>query len=193
MVILSCFSFGRGNAGSPLRLTLQSGFPLLARLKYLEKLRIGCDGGTVDCQRGDIEWMIPSGHSPRKVEERRKAVAGWAQQLADEESMENKRAELLSSIRKVTPTLMPIVDIWSRVEPELIMELQNLGRLLDVKIMLDEMGSCEFRCWPYIQKVAFHRPIEMGLSPERELKEMFPLTTLSGVRRKLAQRSYPVQ
>ncbi|KAF9900728.1 hypothetical protein EC991_006948 [Linnemannia zychae] len=194
MVILSCFSFGRGNAGSPLRLTLQSGFSLLARLKYLEKLRIGCDGGTVDCQRSDIEWMIPSGHSPRKVEERRKVVAGWAQQLADEEGMEIKRAERLSSIRKAVnaPTAAPMSDIWSKVEPELIEELQNLGRLLDVKMMLDEMGSCEFRCWPYIQKVAFHRPIEMGLSPERELKEMFPLTTLSGVRLRLAQRSYPV-
>ncbi|KAG0372664.1 hypothetical protein BGX24_012745 [Mortierella sp. AD032] len=186
--------FGRGNAGSPLRLTLQSGFCLLARLKYLEKLRIGCDGGTVDCQRGDIEWMIPSGQSARKVEERRKVVAGWTEQLADEERMEGKRTKRLSTVKKVmsTPSATSFVDIWSQAEPGLKEELQNLGRLLDVKKMLDEMGSSEFRCWPYIQKVAFHRPIEMGLSPERELKEMFPVTTLSGVRLRLAQRSYPV-
>ncbi|KAK3811600.1 MAG: hypothetical protein JOS17DRAFT_490622 [Linnemannia elongata] len=206
IVILSCFSYGRGNVGPPLRLTLQSGFCLLSRLKNLEKLRIGCDGGSVDCQRSDIEWMIPSGQSPRKIDERRKVVSGWTQQLAEEESMEIKRSQRfsfankaaaqarstgpsLSSSSSSSSTSKQVVDIWNNVDPELKQDLQNLGRLLDVKTMLDEMADKDFRCWPYIQKVAFHRPIEMGLSPERELKEMFPATTLSGVRLRLGQKS----
>jgi hypothetical protein len=191
IVILSCFSYGRGNVGPPLRLSLQSGFCLLSRLRNLEKLRIGCDGGSVDCLRSDIEWMIPSGQSPRKVEERRKVVSGWTQQLADEERMEAKRTRGISTMKALggpSPSKLA-VDIWNKVEPELKEELQNLGRLLDVKTMLDEMTDKDFRCWPFIQKVAFHRPIEMGLSPERELKEMFPLTTISGVRLRLGQKS----
>ncbi|KAF8947938.1 hypothetical protein BGZ47_007206 [Haplosporangium gracile] len=192
IVILSCFSYGRGNVGPPLRLTLQSGFCLLSRLRNLEKIRIGCDGGSVDCQRSDIEWMIPSGQSPRKIDERRKVVSGWTQQLVDEESMEAKRTQSIFTNKapsRLSTTSKLVVDIWNNVEPELKEELQNLGRLLDVKTMLDEMSDKDFRCWPYIQKVAFHRPIEMGLSPERELKEMFPLTTLLGVRLRLGQKS----
>lgn len=190
IVILSCFSYGRGNVGPPLRLSLQSGFCLLSRLRNLEKLRIGCDGGSVDCQRSDIEWMIPSGQSPRKVDERRKVVSGWTQQLADEESMEARRIRSISTMKaRNGPFPSKLADIWDNTEPELKEELQNLGRLLDVKTMLDEMTDKDFRCWPFIQKVAFHRPIEMGLSPERELKEMFPLTTLSGVRLRLGQKS----
>ncbi|KAF9097369.1 hypothetical protein BGX23_009072 [Mortierella sp. AD031] len=190
IVILSCFSYGRGNAGAPLCLNLQSGFCLLVRLRNLEKLRIGCDGGTVDCERSDIEWMVPSGQSSRKVEERRRVVSGWTKQLADEESMESKRIQRVlnaNSSRSGSSSSNPNypIDIWSKVDPELKEELQNLGRLLDVKNMLDEMGAKGFQCWPFIQKVAFHRPIEMGLSPERVLKEMFPLTTLSGVRLRL--------
>ncbi|KAF9926427.1 hypothetical protein FBU30_003992 [Linnemannia zychae] len=200
--ILSCSSFGYERSKQPLHLPLQSGFCLLSRLAHLERLRIGCDGGSVECQRSDIEWMASSGQSPSKIEERRKIVAGWAARLAEEEKIEEMRSQRLSSMTMMNDSSnshggeghssKPMFNIWHNVEPELKKELENLGRLQDVKNAVDDMSKNGFRCWPLIQKVSFHRPIETGLTPERELKEMFPLTTLSGVRLRLGQRSYPV-
>ncbi|KAF9094587.1 hypothetical protein BGX23_001906 [Mortierella sp. AD031] len=114
-----------------IRLDLQGGFCLLARLSQLEYLRIGQVDRKMEFKAADLRWIVPSGHINGGRVERAHIFRTWDGLLADEAAMEAARAK--SPWRRVTEELYK--DI------KLMKSLENLGLLLDVKMMVDEMEA----------------------------------------------------
>ncbi|KAG0303278.1 hypothetical protein BGZ97_001973, partial [Linnemannia gamsii] len=161
------------------KLRLSGGFCLLAKLQYLERLKI-CNSQTPQPPKHvyDIDWVVREGWSAKAREARRRAIAPWGQPIRLEEEVEAKRVA-----KKVAKRLNRTgggvgvgeadrVMQWEvSVDPDLRQELQHLGRLLDVKLRLDEMIAPEdgvSNQWPSLQKIAIASDAIYGLSPENE-------------------------
>lgn len=160
----------RGDMAFPVKLNLQleGGLCLLAKLKDLERLRIGSYERQLQCSLSDLNWMIPSGQSKRYKEKRQATIerlAGWL----DEE----RRLEL-AAVRAVHEEEEDPSTSWVKVEPALKLELYHLGLFLDVKRMVSEMASVNnFRCWPRMRRMSLFCLYDIGRSPEMELERMF--------------------
>lgn len=146
------------------KLRLSGGFCLLAKLRYLERLKI-CDSKTPQPPKHvyDLDWMVQEGWTLEAREARRRAMAPWGQPIRLEDEAEAKRVakKVGKSRNRVGSGIGDAgraMEWESSVDPGLREELQHLGRLLDVKMWLDEMvapGSSEVsNQWPSLQKVA---------------------------------------
>ncbi|KAF9927768.1 hypothetical protein FBU30_002885 [Linnemannia zychae] len=122
-----------------LHMRLQGGFCLLARLKNLERLRIGSSDRLIAYKSWDLKWMVTNKHSFMDRRQRRKILR----------SKEND--ESMDDLKK---------------------QLENLGLLLDVKRMMEEMDSDDFQCWKSLRKISLYRDGEIGLLPEQEIQRL---------------------
>lgn len=115
-------------ASSPcLSLELQGGFCLLARLSQLAHLRIGDDDLKKVFKAADLRWIVPSGHINGGRIERSYIYRTWGDLLAEEAKTTAKK----KNVREEDMT--KDVELWK--------SLEDLGLLLDVKKMVDEMEA----------------------------------------------------
>ncbi|KAK3845696.1 MAG: hypothetical protein J3R72DRAFT_520864 [Linnemannia gamsii] len=168
------------------RYELAGGFCLLAGLKYLERLRMGCAVSSNLTNLYDLDWMaLPrrTEHTKNNQEVRRKIIAQWRGVLLGEANKDRKRMAKERScefLRTERNTLG-----WEYCDDVLKEELHRLGTLLDVKMMLEridgssesesEEGNGMFRCWPCLLRIDFGGSSPFGLvSAQQELTRLFP-------------------
>ncbi|KAF9148184.1 hypothetical protein BG015_010091 [Linnemannia schmuckeri] len=108
-------------------LELEGGFCLLARLSQLAYLRIGDFDRKMVFRAADLRWIVPSGHINGGRIERSYLYRTWGDLLAEEANTTARR----KNIRQEDMT--KDVELWK--------SLENLGLLLDVKKMVDEMEA----------------------------------------------------
>ncbi|KAF9139704.1 hypothetical protein BGX30_007601 [Mortierella sp. GBA39] len=162
--------YRRGDMAFPVKLNLQleGGLCLLAKLKDLERLRIGSYDRQLQCSLSDLNWMVPSGQSKRYKEKRQTTIErldGW---LDEERWLES------AAIRAVHEEEGDLSTSWVKVEPALKLELYHLGLFLDVKRMVSEMASVNnFRCWPRMRRLSLFYLYDIGRCPEKELERKF--------------------
>ncbi|KAF9148658.1 hypothetical protein BG015_009583 [Linnemannia schmuckeri] len=160
------------------KLRLSGGFCLLAKLQYLERLKI-CSSETPQPPKHvyDLDWMVREGWTAEARETRRRAMAPWSQPIRLEDKAEAKRVakrdgKTRSQIGEGAGDAGRIMEWESLVDPGLKEELQHLGRLRDVKLWLDEMVAPDSRGmsnqWPSLQKIAIASNAVYGLSPLNE-------------------------
>lgn len=161
------------------KLRLSGGFCLLAKLQYLERLKI-CNGRSPQPPKHvyDIDWMVREGWTTEAKEARRRAMAPWGQPTRFEEEVEVMRiAKSLNRAGGGVGDIDRAMQWELSVDPELREALQHLGQLLDVKLWLDEMVAPEdglSNQWPSLQKIAIASSAVYGLSP---LREFYRLTS----------------
>lgn len=160
----------------PVYLRLKSGFCLLSKLKHLESLRIGPLLRTATFWEGDLDWMVPSGHTVEKRENRYPVADVWEFDLRSERLEEEKR----SGRRTPTGGLSDGFTLDHRVvgmTGELRTALGRLGRLMDVEQALEEMDAKEegYRCWPKMQRLAICSDHPFGRSVEAEFERLSAL------------------
>ncbi|KAK3819451.1 MAG: hypothetical protein JOS17DRAFT_756479 [Linnemannia elongata] len=157
------------------KLRLSGGFCLLAKLRFLERLKI-CDSQTPQPPKHvyDLDWMVKEGWTVEAREARRRAMAPWGQPIRLEDEAESKRVakRVKKNRNRVGGGVSDAgqaLEWESSVDPGLRDELQHLGRLLDVKVWLDKMvipgSSAVDSPWPSLQKVAIASDAVYGLSP----------------------------
>ncbi|KAG0282162.1 hypothetical protein BGZ97_009122, partial [Linnemannia gamsii] len=110
----------------PVYLRLKSGLCLLSKLKDLESLRIVPLLRTATFLEGNLDWMVPSGHTAEKRENRYPVKDVWEYELLEEE----KRSGRPTRTGGLTDGLT-IDDRVSDMSPEMKMALGRLGRLMD--------------------------------------------------------------
>ncbi|KAG0314280.1 hypothetical protein BGZ97_009431 [Linnemannia gamsii] len=159
-----------------LHMRLQGGFCLLARLKWLERLRIGSSHRLIAYKSWDLKWMVTNKHSSMDRRQRRKIVGEWEELLVEEEKQEALRIQThgQSTSRDDTPSINTsvaglkedkgVAEVWRL--------LGNLGLLVDVKAMMEEMDSDDFQCWRSLRKISLYRDEEIGLRPDQEIQRL---------------------
>ncbi|KAF9118916.1 hypothetical protein BGW39_000747 [Mortierella sp. 14UC] len=154
------------------KLRLEGGFCLLAKLKWLERLQI-CDQRTPlpPKQLHDLEWMVSVGWTEKGRDKRRRAMAPWRKPILLEDEKEAKRVASIERLCSGSGStgngsrggsgVSKGMKWGSTVDEALKEELRHLGRLLDVKLWLDEMVSpessgdgSENRPWPSLRMIA---------------------------------------
>ncbi|KAH7060257.1 hypothetical protein BKA57DRAFT_446717 [Linnemannia elongata] len=163
-----CYRQGDMAFSVKLNLQLEGGLCLLAKLKDLERLRIGSYERQLQCSLSDLNWMVPSGQSKRYREKRQTTIERLDSWLEEERWLE------LAAVRAVHEEEEDLSTSWVKVEPALKLELYHLGLFLDVKRMVSEMASVNtFRCWPRMRRLSLFYLYDIGRSPEMELERMF--------------------
>ncbi|KAF9338613.1 hypothetical protein BGZ91_008390 [Linnemannia elongata] len=115
-------------ASSPyLSLELQGGFCLLARLSQLTYLRIGDIDLKKVFKAADLRWIVPSGHINGGRLERSYLYRTWGDLLAEEAKTTARKKNVRDE------DMTKDVELWN--------SLEDLGLLLDVKKMVDEMEA----------------------------------------------------
>ncbi|KAF9151139.1 hypothetical protein BG015_007031 [Linnemannia schmuckeri] len=147
---------------------LYGGLCFLSRLTELRMLRV-CPNSLAEgynANRIDFAWMTPGGNTEKERRKRRVMMAGWKGMLAQEELLEDDRLQS-SAVRE--PLL---VSETVPVEPEIFELLKDLGRLSEVKAVLEGMDKEGFRCLQ--QLTHFSLGPTLGQRPQDVLKRLFP-------------------
>ncbi|KAG0294131.1 hypothetical protein BGZ96_001753 [Linnemannia gamsii] len=157
----------------PVYLRLKSGFCLLSKLKYLESLRIGPLLRTATFLEGDLEWMVPSGHTVEKRENRYLVADVWEYELRSERLEEEKRSGRPMPTGGVTDGLT-VDDRIADMSSEMRIVFGRLGWLMDVRQLLEEMDAEKegYQCWPKMQRLAICSDHPFGLSVEAEFERL---------------------
>ncbi|KAG9068245.1 hypothetical protein KI688_011840 [Linnemannia hyalina] len=146
-------------ASSPcLSLELQGGFCLLARLSQLAHLRIGDDDMKKVFKAADLRWIVPSGHINGGRIERSYLYRTWGDLLAEEAKTTARK----KNVREDDMT--KDVELWK--------SLEDLGLLLDVKKMVDEMEANTEAYKGGMRKLRdlaiYRNPLSGSTRPEKE-------------------------
>ncbi|KAG0279097.1 hypothetical protein BGZ96_002068 [Linnemannia gamsii] len=159
-----------------LHMRLQGGFCLLARLKWLERLRIGSSDRLIAYKSWDLKWMVTNKHSFMDRRQRRKIVGEWEELLIEEEKQEALRIQTHGQSTfhdDNTGINKPVAGLTEdEGAAEVRKELKDLGKLVDVKVMMEEMDSDDFQCWRSLRKISLNRDGEVGLRPEQEIQRL---------------------
>jgi hypothetical protein len=120
--------------------------------------------------------MVTNKHSSMDRRQRRKIVGEWEELLVEEEKQEALRIQThgQSTSRDDTPSINTsvaglkedkgVAEVWRL--------LGNLGLLVDVKAMMEEMDSDDFQCWRSLRKISLYRDEEIGLRPDQEIQRL---------------------
>jgi hypothetical protein len=146
---------------------LDGGLCLLARLRFLEHLHIGSGKNLQVLKPRDLKWVTKSGHSRVSKLERKDMMCGWPRLLLKESQREQDRLDLIA--KGEAPSFGPPLG----VEPELVRDLTNLGLLVDVKQLQDQMNSGEgYETFSRLRSLSIYRDGEKCLSPEEEYRRV---------------------
>ncbi|KAF9928262.1 hypothetical protein FBU30_002529 [Linnemannia zychae] len=150
-----------------LSLRLDGGLCLLSRLKHLRRLHICPKAGipTIDYNEIDLNWIIPEGHQDKYRKQRQQIIEGWKEKIEVEMRLEKRRLELTEWHR---PQLSSLQD---SIEPELIQKLENLGLLLDVKAMVEEMNAPGYLSFPNLERLSLNNTL--GRNPVNFFRQTF--------------------
>ncbi|KAG0377507.1 hypothetical protein BGX24_005978 [Mortierella sp. AD032] len=160
-------------SGDVPRLALESGLCLLARLERLERLWIVGHLSRECMKAEDIEWMMQSGHTPEMRARRQAVVATWDKQLREESLLKDvplqQQQEQQQQLQEQHDQQQKQQD-QATVEPnDAAGQLEDLGRLVDVKNMVEEMDSKQgFAFWPLLRRMSIYSDNAFGLSVEQE-------------------------
>ncbi|KAF9920474.1 hypothetical protein FBU30_009702 [Linnemannia zychae] len=197
-----------------LNFSLDSGFCLLARLRSLERLTFGYIMGTHSTtvlesqfldwslEPVDVDWILESGHRDinRRIARKCLVKNRWGRWLAEERLQDLQSAMDAQwgahQTRKTDKgsTLTDRLPIQGRTDPEIHAQLKNLGLLIDVKAMLDEMEEEDtkmetggFKCWPMLRWMKIYHTTEYGRSKEKEVKRMLSAPKEPELKKKATQ------
>lgn len=147
---------------------LHGGLCLLSRLTDLRMLRVCPDSLAegYNTDRVDFAWMTSGGNTEKERRKRRVVMASWKGMLAQEERLEDDRCQS-DAVREP-----PLVSETVPVEGEIFWQLKDLGRLSEVKAVLEEMDKDGFRCLPQLTHFALGPTL--GQRSEDVLKRLFP-------------------
>ncbi|KAH7059975.1 hypothetical protein BKA57DRAFT_21111 [Linnemannia elongata] len=160
-----------------IRLDLSSGLVLLARLRYLRRLLIGASDAHqpthLRLKRVDVDWMVPSGYSEERRQERQAVVDSWEAGIQDD--IKNHETGV-ASIPQVSPSNYH-QDPSVPEESTLMYHLRHLGHRVDVKLMLEELHAAEVGCvvWPELEEVSFYCLRYRGLALDQEVDRLLGL------------------
>ncbi|KAF9902817.1 hypothetical protein EC991_004514 [Linnemannia zychae] len=144
-------------------LELDGGFCLLGRLQALEHFRIGSGKSRRIVRSHDVKWIVKSGQSRVSKLSRKDVMNSWTRMLnVDREKDEARQRHLAQG--RVLGFVAP-----EGLEPELGQALMDLGLMIDVKAMLDQMNSDEgYNSFPRLQSLSIYSNSRKRLSPEEE-------------------------
>ncbi|KAF9097513.1 hypothetical protein BGX23_008591 [Mortierella sp. AD031] len=133
----------------------------------LRTLRVGLEYRSVTYKQAKFNWMVKSGHGERERLSRRLKVEGW-KTLYEYEAEEKER---LGDAETVVVAQNPGEgDDSDRLLKE---ALRELGLIVDVKKVLEEMDSTEdYQCWPEIRRASIFSGNPFGFPLEREHQRM---------------------
>ncbi|KAG0262257.1 hypothetical protein BG011_000163 [Mortierella polycephala] len=158
---------------SRLSFNLEGGVCLLSRLANLETLHLGTADGKTSrrVKTVDLDWMSDSGYSDDRRMKRQKAVAGWKRLLRLESQQRPNQLQRTQHAHLLEVAEASGERVSSRKRLEY--DLRNLGRLLDIKLMMDELNSTRHsRCWPLLQKICLYSYLRN--EPIRASKGLMP-------------------
>ncbi|KAF8947509.1 hypothetical protein BGZ47_008889 [Haplosporangium gracile] len=142
-----------------LSLDLFGGMCFLARLQHLDSFRLGTGKNDQNVRPGDISWMLASGRTALSKSERGECVLTWQQLLMSDSAQEAKRVASLNG-RDYVAELYGSSSVKIHIEPQLIASLSQLGLLLDVKALADQMNSKQgYVCWPKLKFLTVYQPL----------------------------------
>ncbi|KAF9927755.1 hypothetical protein FBU30_002872 [Linnemannia zychae] len=172
---------------------LANGLVLLARLKQLQRLVIGaCDPDRpiqVLVERVDIDWMVASGYTEERRQERQKVIDSWATEIESNLKTLAIRDSLLS-----LETSSKEPSVISGTESNLLYNLRYLGLRIDVKLMLEEMDRStgnsssgsnsnnshnHFECWPHLEEISIYCRRYQGFLKEQEVDRLLNVKNLA--------------
>lgn len=154
-------------------LGLSSGLVLLARLRHLRRLqiRIGDPHKPVhlSLRSVDIDWMVASGYSEERRQERQVVMDSWNTEIQDDVKEHETGVAFISQVSIDNSRL----DI-SRAEPELTHQLRHLGHRVNVVSMLEEMHSAKtgYIVWPKMEEASFYYPRHRGLALTQDVDRL---------------------
>ncbi|KAF9123977.1 hypothetical protein BGW39_008553 [Mortierella sp. 14UC] len=144
-------------------LELDGGFCLLGRLQALEHLRIGTGKNRRVLRSHEVKWIVKSGQSRASKLARRDIVNSWTRMLIKDRVKEEERQSRVA--QGIAPGF--VAPEW--LAPELDRVLKNLGLMIDVKLILDQMNSEEgYDSFPRLQSLSIYSDGRKRLSPEKE-------------------------
>ncbi|KAF9155944.1 hypothetical protein BG015_007975 [Linnemannia schmuckeri] len=149
-------------------LELEGGFCLLGRLKYLQRLRVLISNKGLlirSLKKGDLNWMVPIGHSTMYKWQRRLAVMRWHQRRLKEDRLEISRPHPQEETTPEDTSVSP--------DTEILGQLRHLGLLMDVEEMIKEMESKSYRPLPFLEGLSIKHPY--FASPEGEINDSMPV------------------
>ncbi|KAF9931237.1 hypothetical protein FBU30_010562 [Linnemannia zychae] len=154
-------------------LGLDGGLCLLAGMTRLERLHVGTGCNHFHFEAWELSWITPLGLNLDHRRARQARMAGWAGDILKEEREDVKNTQMETTpteelIGSELVTMKPAED-----EAELKEKLKNLGKLIDVKLMLEQIDSGCFVCWPNLQRIILYDDIEVGRRPSAEMKRLF--------------------
>ncbi|KAK3820827.1 MAG: hypothetical protein JOS17DRAFT_754967 [Linnemannia elongata] len=152
---------------SKLLLGLEGGICLLANLRHLERLHVGSSYHQFNSEAWELSWMTPSGLNLDHRRARQARMVSWEADILQEE-----RADL-GSIRAEEDAVGGLTGTAAG-DTALEEELRNLGKKVDVKLMLEQIDSGRFVCWPSLHKISLYDDSEIGRRPAAEMKRLFP-------------------
>ncbi|KAK3838820.1 MAG: hypothetical protein J3R72DRAFT_182436, partial [Linnemannia gamsii] len=162
-----CVTIDGGNANQ-LSVRLMGGFALLSRLKYLERLCIGFS--ELDGLQAHVNWMVPSGRTAKFKARRQILTSSWNSTI---------RKEKLKLKDPAETTRLSLMDKdvlhWSELEPTAKHALRQLGLLMEVKTVLEQMNTPDWECWPRLHKVSLNGGFEQN--PKACVRNLYPPPT----------------
>ncbi|KAK3820801.1 MAG: hypothetical protein J3R72DRAFT_497404 [Linnemannia gamsii] len=142
-----------------LSLDLFGGLCFLARLRHLHSFRLGTGKNDQMVRPGDISWMLPNGQSTLSKSERAECVLTWITLLTNDNAQEAKRVGSLGG-RDYLTELTASYSTKSIIDPQLLASLSDLGLLLDVKALADQMNSKQgYVSWPKLKFLTVYQPL----------------------------------
>ncbi|KAG0216134.1 hypothetical protein BGX33_000471 [Mortierella sp. NVP41] len=164
-----CFLSRTSSPYSPGMCTqLEGGLCLLSRLPDLRKLRV-CSEALVEafgCGKVDLVWMTPAGNSRKERKRRQSVIATWGVKLEIEQTLEAER--LQSGVAR--EPLLASDEIPT--DAEILDQLKDLGRLSEVKAVLEAMDVDGFRCLKRLTQLSLGSALAQR--PEEVIKRLFP-------------------
>ncbi|KAG0293783.1 hypothetical protein BGZ96_002301 [Linnemannia gamsii] len=121
---------------SKLLLGLEGGVCLLASLRHLESLRIGSSFHHFNLEAWELSWMTTSGLNLDHRRARQARMASWETEILQEERDDAKstRVEETAAVGESSGTA-------AAGDANLKEELRNLGKKVDVRLMLEQIDS----------------------------------------------------
>ncbi|KAK3838816.1 MAG: hypothetical protein J3R72DRAFT_448380 [Linnemannia gamsii] len=149
---------------------LMGGFVLLSRLKYLERLWI--EFSEIDRLQAHFNWMVPSGRTAEFKVRRQMFTSFW------DSTIQKEKLELKDPAETTRFSLMDkYVLHWSELEPTAKRALWQLGLLMEVKTVLEQMDTPDWECWPLLQKMSLNGGFEQD--PEAYMRSLYTLKNLN--------------
>ncbi|KAK3806236.1 MAG: hypothetical protein JOS17DRAFT_767692 [Linnemannia elongata] len=160
-----------------IKLDLSSGLVLLARLRYLRRLLIGASDvhrpTHLGLTRVDVDWMVPSGYSEERRQERQVIMDSWETGIQDDVKIHETGVAFIPQVSPNNNRHDPSVV----GESKLACQLRHLGHKVDILLMLKELHNTKvgYVLWSELEEVSFYSLRYRGLALDQEVDRLLSL------------------